>query len=396
MQKAHKAESKNMMKRQLLKSNYISWFLIGCGVLFFWLTLSDSQSMAQTWNSKEAKYNKVWTIEFNSDVDASSVDSDTVYVLDSNEQKISYISPQVESNKILLSLNNEHTYAEGSYKLVISSDVSSAGGVNLAENLIMPFEVLGSKYYKFDDSTLPSALTGKNYTVNLGGTRDDGYRWEIVSNSLPAGLTLDTVTGTISGQTTGDSKVYQVIVKKTKNQIAEQKSFDMTVLPGNYLSYEVAAPVYTPGEQLQPSEATLTYDNGIKKSIEVLWDNPASSNLGSQNFTGCLGGTDCPVTSSGNVSYLKAVNFKYDYWATIQWRTVTATVNGAVREVWMDANYNDGARTRKMDLMKPLSDITEGNVFGTNTTSLKAGDQVSFRLFDAYGTLLETRPMVVD
>lgn len=386
-----------MIRRQLLKSNCTNWFLISCAVLFFWVMLCNSQLMAKTWVSKEANCNKTWTIEFSGNVDANSVNNDTVYVLDSNNQKISYISPQVVDDKIFISLNNEHTYAEGSYRLVISSDVSSTAGKNLAENQIVPFDILGQKYFKYEDNTLPSALIGENYIVYLGGTREDNNYWQIVSESLPAGLTLNSSTGIISGKPTCQNGVYSVTITETRGTIDyPPKTFNMSILPGGFLSYEVAPPVYTPGEQIQPGEATLTYDNGIKKSIEVLWDNPASSDLGSQNFTGYLGGTDCPVTSSGNVSYLKSVNFKYDYWATIQWRTVTATVDGAVREAWMDANYNNGARTRKMDLMKSLSDATDGNVFGTNTTSLIAGDQVSFRLFDAYGTLLETRTMVVD
>ncbi len=56
-----------------------------------------------------------------------------------------------------------------------------------------------------DQSSLPDALLGVPYFTTLTATAcaQVPQSWEIVSGNLPAGLTLDTTTGLISGTPTG-------------------------------------------------------------------------------------------------------------------------------------------------------------------------------------------------
>lgn len=344
-----------------------------------------------------AKYNKTWTIRFSHPVDPESLNGN-IYVVDANDKRVNNIELKTEGEKVFVSMNGNHTYAEGLYNLVINDNVCSLdNGERLKEHIIMPFQVMGRNYFTFDDPNMPTGLTGASYSTNLGAGKANDCTWECVpGSSLPDGLSLNSNTGSING-TPSQAGTYTFKIKKTltKPGTSEEKELTITILPGNYNSYNLTPPNFTPGEQMPWGQAELCYAAGIKKQIEVLWSPPTGDALGSQQFSGYLGGTNLQVQISGNISYLKDVNFTYAYWPSYNWRIVIANVSGAVREVWMDARYKDGKRTRKMDFMKNLSDSAKGNVFGTNTNSLEINNKVTFKLYDAYGKLLETSEMIV-
>ena len=63
-------------------------------------------------------------------------------------------------------------------------------------------------------TSLPDATAGQPYSATLtatGGTPP--YKWKVTSGSLPAGLTLNSSSGTISGTTTSPAGNYNFKVK---------------------------------------------------------------------------------------------------------------------------------------------------------------------------------------
>lgn len=372
---------------------FMSLFMVAT-VLIIGIVFEISPAQAAVSEAASVKYNKKWTIRFNQPVDPNTVNGN-IYVVDANDTRVKNIEIIAEDDTVYVSLKGNHTYAEGNYRLVITDKICSQNQICLQKDIIKPFQVMGRNYFTFDDANLPSALTGASYSTNLGSGNTSDATWTCVSGStLPDGLSLNPKTGTINGSPTKEG-TYKFTIKKTIDKASEEKELTITILPGNFDNYTLFPPNATPGEHMPLGQAELSYPAGIKKQIEVLWNPPASSELGSQPFSGYLGGSDRQVQEIGSISYLKDVDFTYFYWPNYNWRTVAVNVNGVVREVWMDAKYKDGKRTRKMDLMIDSSLKAAGNVFGINTNSLETDNQVTFRLFNAYGKLLETREMTV-
>ena len=114
----------------------------------------------------------------------------------------------------------------------------------------------------FSTYSLPDAKENAAYIAALsvsGGAAP--YTWSIVNGSLPSGLTIDTITGTISGiparGTTGTSSFSIRLSDSSAIPVATQRSFTITVEKGSYLS------TITIGSGLKTAE-TLLFINGIQ------------------------------------------------------------------------------------------------------------------------------------
>lgn len=84
--------------------------------------------------------NHSWTIEFNKEIDAESVNSDNVYIMDESGNKLSFISPRVDGKKVIL--ENTGTFAkEKAYTIVIKKTVKSIEGKSLNQGINMKFTV---------------------------------------------------------------------------------------------------------------------------------------------------------------------------------------------------------------------------------------------------------------
>jgi len=85
---------------------------------------------------------------------------------------------------------------------------------------------------------LPSGFDNFNYQTTLaavGGVTP--YRWNVVSNGLPRGLVLDSVTGIISGIPVGNTQaVFRVAVTGYDNK-ASTNTFSLTILPPGIVPY---------------------------------------------------------------------------------------------------------------------------------------------------------------
>jgi Bacterial Ig-like domain (group 3)/Putative Ig domain len=81
---------------------------------------------------------------------------------------------------------------------------------------------------------LPQATQGINYSVTLAATGGiTPYKWSVSSGTLPAGLTLDPVTGEIAGipNTFGSFKITLQVSDSEGTPATSAASFTMTVLP---------------------------------------------------------------------------------------------------------------------------------------------------------------------
>jgi len=387
-----------MNNKYIVKNNnfYIFVWLIACFIALMGIMVLVSPLKAATLTPSEVKYNKTWKIKLSQPVNPDSVNSNSVYVLNENDQEVPNINLQVKDNEITVSLTDDHTYAEGTYRLVVTDNLTAKNtGKKLNQDVVKPFEVLGRNCFTFDDGKLPTAILNFGYSTNLGARTDKTIKtiWKAL-DTLPQGLTLDSDNGVLYGKPLKIGEYSFRIRKTTPVGKNEDKLLRLLVLPDKFDSYVLTPPKANPGEQTPLGQATLYYPDKIQKQIEIIWDTPIVDQFGIQKFTsGILGATNFKV----NISYLREVDFNYNYWsvARFEWRTVIVKVDPAVREVWMDAEYKNPLKTRKMDFMPDLANTLDCNVFGINTNSLEVGKAAVFHLYDAYGQLLETREMVV-
>ncbi len=93
--------------------------------------------------------------------------------------------------------------------------------------------------------TLPGGGVGTPYSQTLAGTGGTGpYRWSVTAGSLPAGLTLNGITGVISGTPTGLGSYAFTITLTDGSGKTTSRSYSLTVLMSSLNSRPIAA---TPG-----------------------------------------------------------------------------------------------------------------------------------------------------
>jgi uncharacterized protein (TIGR03437 family) len=79
-------------------------------------------------------------------------------------------------------------------------------------------------------SSLPSAVAGTGYSMTLAGSGPTPITWKVSSGSLPAGLTLDPATATISGTPTV-AGVFTFTIQASNGAGNNSKQFSLTVSP---------------------------------------------------------------------------------------------------------------------------------------------------------------------
>ncbi len=104
---------------------------------------------------------------------------------------------------------------------------------------------------------LPPGLLGTTYSQPLnvnGGT--PAYTWSVVSNSLPAGLSLNSTTGVIAGlPTTAQTATFSVNVTD-QNGLVATKSFSLTI--NGAATNSVASPTIRPAGSTVPDSVVVT------------------------------------------------------------------------------------------------------------------------------------------
>ncbi len=143
-------------------------------------------------------------------------------------------------------------------------------------------------------TTLPEATVGQSYSATLpasGGTSP--YTFSVSIGSLPAGLTLDTTTGVISGTpTTAGSDSFTVTVQDAAGETAKQ-NYTLSVQAAG--AAEVTGTVFDDADRSgqfasgDPTlgDVTITLTNTATGAIQTL----TTSSNGSYSFSGVAAGT---------------------------------------------------------------------------------------------------------
>jgi len=103
---------------------------------------------------------------------------------------------------------------------------------------------------------LASGAVGKAYTARLSGVGTEPISWSISEGSLPAGLSIDSATGVISG-TPGEPGVYAFAVRASNAGGNASKAFSITI--GITIDVEVIDGIPAPADRATPvTEITET------------------------------------------------------------------------------------------------------------------------------------------
>ena len=141
---------------------------------------------------------------------------------------------------------------------------------------------------KITTASLPHGEVDKNYSQILASDNNP-TSWSVTSGTLPAGLTLDTNTGTISGTPT-TANTYSFTVTATNDSGSDSKAFTLTVTqPVTSVTLDQAELALYTGDTASLT-ATVQPDNATNKN--VTWS--SSDN------------TVATVDNNGNVTAVKA------------------------------------------------------------------------------------------
>jgi hypothetical protein len=161
-------------------------------------------------------------------------------------------------------------------------------------------------------SPLPAGKVGVSYSETLTATGGSGqYTWALTKGSLPAGLTLNTATGVISGQPT-TAATSSFLIKVTDSlHLSNSAQFSLTINPAIVITTTSPLPTGTVGVNYSTTlaakgggpytwavtQGSLPAGLTLASSTGVISGQPTTS--GTSNFT-------IQVTGSGQASTTKA------------------------------------------------------------------------------------------
>ena len=143
--------------------------------------------------------------------------------------------------------------------------------------------------------SLPDGEVGTVYSQTLTATGDPTITWNVTSGTLPAGLILDTNTGTISGTPT-TANTYNFTVTATNDSGNDSKQFSLTIDPKQTVSVTGVTLNKTSTEltvgQSETLTATITPDNTTNKNVTWSSNAPGVATVDSSgNVTAVAPGT---------------------------------------------------------------------------------------------------------
>jgi hypothetical protein len=147
---------------------------------------------------------------------------------------------------------------------------------------------------------LANGTMGASYSVTLeAGSGEAPYTWRLTSGTLPAGLSLDSATGTISGTpgsaVSGVSLTFTVTDSSTP-AFSSNVTLVLTITP----ALQISAPSLPNAQVGTFYSVTLTASGGTAPYTWTLTRGNLPADISSDGVTGVLSGT--PTTSSSDVS----------------------------------------------------------------------------------------------
>ena len=123
------------------------WIALLLATIMFLLSVSSvfAAGAATSFTTRPVKttteVKKVWSITFNSALARASVNSNTVYVMNSKQAKVA-TTIGLSTNGLTATVTPTQAYAAGEYNLYITNGITSLVGKKLAEQIIVPFTVI--------------------------------------------------------------------------------------------------------------------------------------------------------------------------------------------------------------------------------------------------------------
>ncbi len=147
-------------------------------------------------------------------------------------------------------------------------------------------------------SSLPAATVGNFYSRTLTASGGVGpYIWNISNGALPAGLSLDSASGTISGTPTVSGKSSFTVRVTDKSGVTAVRSLSLTV---SIATLTISTTSLPPGSRGRYYSATLAASGGVRPYTWSISRGRLPAGLSLNSTTGEISGTP---TTSGRSSF---------------------------------------------------------------------------------------------
>ncbi|PID19041.1 MULTISPECIES: putative Ig domain-containing protein [unclassified Sporosarcina] len=284
--------------------------------------------------------------------------------------------------RILQHLNDPITDREA----FLSADVNG-DGVLTQEDAQIILDYVADKRSTFlavqskelDNAVLKSEYSGHISAMN--GRAPYSYKR---SGSFPAGLTLDEKTGQITGTPTrAGTFVFDIQVTDAVGD-TEKRKFSMQVIDSNIMSVEKPLPINVKlnGTPELPLKVNVTYKDKTTGKEAVSWEPVDTSKIGTVIARGKIGDSGFTVSAEVNVvsaNYLNGIKVAYVQFLNLH--TIEVDVSEDVYKVTVNNTYNMHFEGDKK--------------FSLISSNFPANSTVTFRMYDKYGNLLETKQHVL-
>ena len=232
--------------------------------------------------------------------------------------------------------------------------------------------------------SLPDGEVGTVYSQTLTATGDPTITWNVTSGTLPAGLTLDTNTGTISGTPT-TANTYSFTVTATNDSGSDSKEYELTInapqnIPVNGVTLNPTLLSLFTGDTATLT-ATVQPEDATNKTVTWSSDKPEVATVENGKVTAKAAGTatitvttedgkktaTCTVTVTDKTYTISADTTALDFGSVY-----TGYAQPAAKNVTVENTGN-----QPVTLNQPVS--TSSFEVGTlSTTTLAAGETATF------------------
>ena len=196
--------------------------------------------------------------------------------------------------------------------------VKATDANSYSSTTVVAMKSSGGVNFGFTPSSLPTATVGSSYISSLtatGGTAP--YTWSVLSGALPAGLTLNATTGTISGTPTASGSFGVTLRALDSGSNAGSVAYTLNVNPGTI--------TVTP----------LTLPNGTLGSV---YNNSLNASGGTPSYTWTVVGGTLPsgvnLSPSGSLTGTPTVSGNYP----VAIRAQDSTGNSRIRNYVLTIN----------------------------------------------------------
>lgn len=284
--------------------------------------------------------------------------------------------------RILQHLKNPITNREE----FLSADVNGDGVLTQEDAQIVLDYIAGKRttFLAVESRELDNAVLKSEYSEQVSAINGRApYTYKRLG-SFPTGLVLNEKTGEITGTPTrAGAFVFDIQVADAVGDI-EKRKFSMQVIDSDIVSVEKPLPVNVKlnGTPELPATVNVTYKDKKTGKEAVTWKPVDTSKIGTVIAKGMIGDSGFTVSVEVNVvsaNYLNNVTVKYVQFLNLH--TIEVDVSEEVYKVTVNTTYNMHFEGDKK--------------FSLISANLLANSTVTFRMYDKYGNLLETKQHVL-